>query len=106
MGGIEPYRLQQLSVDDSWSIFKSHAFRDGDCSAHPKLEVIGRDIVKKLKGLPLASKALGSLLFCKTDEEEWKDILRSDIWELQAEKNNIMPALRLSYNHLPPHLKQ
>lgn len=106
MGGIEPYRLQQLSVDDSWSIFKSHAFRDGDCSAHPKLEVIGRDIVKKLKGLPLASKALGSLLFCKTDEEEWKDILRNDIWELQAEKNNIMPALRLSYNHLPPHLKQ
>nr|CAB3478625.1 unnamed protein product [Digitaria exilis] len=35
MGGIEPYRLQQLSDDDSWSVFKSHAFRDSDCSAHP-----------------------------------------------------------------------
>ncbi|CAL5005469.1 unnamed protein product [Urochloa decumbens] len=106
MGGIEPYRLQQLSDDDSWSVFKSHAFRDGDCSTHPHLEVIGRDIVKKLKGLPLASKALGSLLFCKTDEEEWKDILRNDIWELPAGKNNILPALRISYNHLPPYLKQ
>ncbi|GJN17405.1 hypothetical protein PR202_gb04467 [Eleusine coracana subsp. coracana] len=93
--------------DDSWSVFKSHAFRDGDCSStYPQLELIGREIVKKLKGLPLASKALGSLLFCKTDEEDWKDILRNDIWELPAEKNNILPALRLSYNHLPPHLKQ
>ncbi|XP_062207184.1 putative disease resistance protein RGA1 [Phragmites australis] len=106
MGGIEPYKLQQLSDDDSWSVFKSYAFRDGDCSTYPQLEVIGREIVKKLQGLPLASKALGSLLFCKTDEEEWKDILRNDIWELTAEKNNILPALRLSYNHLPPHLKQ
>ncbi|PUZ54311.1 hypothetical protein GQ55_5G121100 [Panicum hallii var. hallii] len=106
MGGIEPYKLQQLSDDDSWSVFKNHAFRHGDCSTHPQLEVIGRDIVKKLKGLPLASKALGSLLFCITDEEEWKHILRNDIWELSAERNNILPALRLSYNHLPAHLKQ
>ncbi|KAK3162237.1 hypothetical protein QOZ80_1BG0087220 [Eleusine coracana subsp. coracana] len=106
MGGIEPYKLQQLSDDDSWSVFKSHAFRDGDCSTYPQLELIGREIVKKLKGLPLASKALGSLLFCKTDEEDWKDIIRNDIWELPAEKNSILPALRLSYNHLPPHLKQ
>uniref|UniRef100_J3L524 Uncharacterized protein n=1 Tax=Oryza brachyantha TaxID=4533 RepID=J3L524_ORYBR len=106
MGGIEPYKLQKLSDEDSWSVLRSHAFRDGDCSAHPELEAIGREIVKKLKGLPLASKALGSLLFCKADEEEWKDILRNDIWELPADKNNILPALRLSYNHLPPHLKQ
>lgn len=106
MGGNEAYKLQQLSDDDSWSVFKSHAFRDGDCSTYPQLEMIGREIVKKLKGLPLASKALGSLLFCKADEEEWKDILRNDIWELPADRNNILPALRLSYNHLPPHLKQ
>lgn len=106
MGGIEPYKLQQLSDDDSWSVFKSHAFRDGDCSTYPQLEVIGRKIVKKLKGLPLASKALGSLLFCKADEAEWNDILRNDIWELPAETNSILPALRLSYNRLPPHLKQ
>ncbi|KAL6853802.1 hypothetical protein ACP4OV_019831 [Aristida adscensionis] len=105
MGGIEPYKLQQLSDDDSWSVFKSHAFRDGDCTAYPQLEVIGRKIVEKLKGLPLASKALGSLLFCKEEEDEWKGILRNNIWEL-SEENNILPALRLSYNHLPPHLKQ
>ncbi|KAL6614308.1 hypothetical protein ACP70R_036578 [Stipagrostis hirtigluma subsp. patula] len=104
MGGLEPYKLKQLSDDDSWSVFKTHAFRDGDCSAYPQLEVIGRKIVEKLKGLPLASKALGSLLFCKVDEDEWKDILKNDIWEISAE-NNILPALRLSYNHLP-HLKQ
>jgi hypothetical protein len=57
MGGIEPYKLQQLSDDDNWSVFKSHVFRDGDSSTYPQLELIGREIVKKLKGLPLASKA-------------------------------------------------
>jgi hypothetical protein len=106
MGGIEPYKLQQLSDDDNWSIFKSHAFRDGDSSTYPQLELIGREIVKKPKGLPLASKAWGSLLFCKADEQEWKEILRNDIWELPEERNNVLPALLLSYNHLPLHLKQ
>ncbi|CAD6229416.1 unnamed protein product [Miscanthus lutarioriparius] len=86
MGGIEPYKVQQLSDDDSWSVFKNHAFRDGDCSTYPQLEVIGRDIVKKLKGLPLSSKALGSLLFCKTDEEEWKGILRNDCDQCEHER--------------------
>lgn len=106
MGGIPPYRIQQLSDEDCWELFKRCAFLDGDCSAQPRLEGIGKEMVKKLKGLPLASKALGSLLYSKLDEEEWKEILKSEIWELTPDKNNILPALTLSYKHLPSHLKQ
>ncbi|PHT35260.1 hypothetical protein CQW23_27060 [Capsicum baccatum] len=36
--------------------------------------------------------------------DEWKDILRSEIWEQNL--NGILPALMLSYNDLPAHLKQ
>ncbi|KAL6610413.1 hypothetical protein ACP70R_040382 [Stipagrostis hirtigluma subsp. patula] len=106
MGGMTPYHLKRLSDNDCWQLFKNHAFLDGDSSAHPKLEIIGKDIVKKLKGLPLAAKAIGSLLRATDTEDEWKNILKSEIWELPSDKNNILPALRLSYSHLPAILRQ
>ncbi|PUZ65429.1 hypothetical protein GQ55_3G222000 [Panicum hallii var. hallii] len=106
MGGMTPYHLKQLSDNDCWQLFKNHAFVDGDSSAHPQLEIIGKDIVKKLKGLPLAAKAIGSLLCTRHTEDDWKNILQSEIWELPSDKNNILPALRLSYSHLPAILKQ
>uniref|UniRef100_A0A0D9WI38 Uncharacterized protein n=1 Tax=Leersia perrieri TaxID=77586 RepID=A0A0D9WI38_9ORYZ len=106
MGGVTPYYLKQLSYDDCWHLFRSYAFIDGDSSAHPNLEMIGKKIVHKLKGLPLATKTLGSLLCAKDNEDDWKNILDSDILELPSDKNNILPALRLSYNHLPPTLKR
>lgn len=105
MGGLNPYRLEQLSDDDCWELFKNYAFVDGDSSLHPNLEEIGKEIVKKLKGLPLAAKTVGSLLYSKLDDKVWKNILKSEIWEL-PDKTNTLPALRLSYKHLPPHLKQ
>ncbi|KAG5578431.1 hypothetical protein H5410_058565 [Solanum commersonii] len=64
-----------------------------DPKEHPELEEIGKQIAGKCKGLPLALKALA-------------DILRSEIWELPSCSNGILPALMLSYNDLPAHLKQ
>lgn len=106
MGGMTPYYLNQLSDSDCWYLFRSYAFIDGNSSAHPNLEIIGMEIVKKLKGLPLAAKAIGSLLCSQDTEEDWRNVSRSEIWELPTDKNNILPALRLSYNHLPAILKR
>lgn len=106
MGALPPYHLTRLSDEDCWNLFRNCAFVNGSSSGYPKLEEIGKEIVKKLKGLPLAARALGSLLYAKTDEEDWKAILRSKIWEVPSDKNDILPALRLSYKHLTPHLKQ
>uniref|UniRef100_A0A8R7K270 NB-ARC domain-containing protein n=1 Tax=Triticum urartu TaxID=4572 RepID=A0A8R7K270_TRIUA len=106
MGGMAPYYLDQLSDNDCWYLFRSYAFVDGNSIEHQNLVRIGMEIVKKLKGLPLAAKAIGSLLYSKDTEDDGENVLRSEIWELPSDQNNILPALRLSYNHFPPVLKR
>ncbi|GMQ09403.1 hypothetical protein CsSME_00052794 [Camellia sinensis var. sinensis] len=106
MQTVPIHRLQQLSDEDCWKLFAKHAFEKGDCGAHPNLERIGKEIVKKCKGLPLAAKTLAGLLRSKRDVEDWNNILKSGIWDLPKEKSNILPALKLSYHYLPSHLKR
>eukprot|EP00257_Ricinus_communis_P027704 XP_025015118.1 LOW QUALITY PROTEIN: putative disease resistance protein RGA3 [Ricinus communis] len=98
------HHIGRLSDDDSWSLFEQRAFGLGSKEEHAHLETIGRAIVKKCGGVPLAIKAMGSLMRLKRKESEWLSVKESEIWELPDE--NVLPALRLSYNHLAPHLKQ
>ncbi|XP_057744581.1 putative disease resistance RPP13-like protein 1 [Arachis stenosperma] len=100
-----PYFLKGLSEDYCWSVFANNAsFPESNGSA--ALEEIGRKIVKKCDGLPLAAETLGRLLRTKHDVEEWDKILISDIWGFSVEKSKIIPALLISYFHLPPYLKR
>ncbi|KAK9921777.1 hypothetical protein M0R45_030274 [Rubus argutus] len=73
---------------------------------HSHLFEIGKKIVEKCGGLPLVVKTLGSQLYSKTDEREWKLVRDSELWELEREgEGHILPALRLSYSQLPSYLK-
>ena len=63
MRSIGIHHLGRLSPEDWWSLFSKHAFENGDSSPHPKLEEIGKEIVKRCEGLPLAAKTLGSALY-------------------------------------------
>ncbi|XP_028095778.1 putative disease resistance RPP13-like protein 1 isoform X1 [Camellia sinensis] len=105
MRAVELHYIEVLSDDDCWSLFSRHAFENRSIDANPNLVSIGKKIVKKCKGLPLAARTLGGLLHCKEQDEEWEDVLHSKIWDLPQE-SDILPALRLSYHHLPSHLKQ
>ncbi|XVF30648.1 hypothetical protein REPUB_Repub16aG0076400 [Reevesia pubescens] len=104
-----PYRLEFLPEEECWSLFKKIAFKD--CNSlggrQKELEDIGRKIVEKCNGLPLAVKAMGGLLRGNVDVNKWKQILRHSIWELEQNPNRpeILPALKLSYDHLPSYLK-
>ena len=102
---VETFSLEQLSDEECWLLFEKHAFINGKAGEDPILEDIGRQIVHKCKGLPLAAKTLGGLLRCEQDPKEWRMILKSYIWNLPKEKGCILPALRLSYHYLPSHLK-
>ncbi|CAL2272380.1 unnamed protein product [Prunus armeniaca] len=99
--------LKFLSFKDCLSLFVECAFKEGSDKDYPKLFEMGEAIVRKCGGVPLAVKTLGSQLYSKTDEREWKLVRDSEIWELKQEDGgHILPALRLSYTRLPPHLRQ
>nr|XP_029124147.1 putative disease resistance protein RGA3 [Elaeis guineensis] len=105
MGTLPTYHLLYLTEDDSWTLFRKRAFEEG-AEVPPTLEKIGKEIVKKFGGLPLAVKTLGSLMHSKSEEKEWLSVRDSEIWKMQVGEDGILPALRLSYTHLPSHLKQ
>ena len=77
------YLLQCLSEEDSLSLFVKYAFEDGDEKKHPQLLEIGKEIIKRCGGLPLAVKTLGSSLFSRVDKKEWESIRDSEIWSLK-----------------------
>ncbi|KAJ1375286.1 Virus X resistance protein-like, coiled-coil domain [Sesbania bispinosa] len=104
MGTMAPHELSMLSDNDCWELFKQRAFQPNEVERE-ELVVIGKEIVKKCGGVPLAAKALGSLLRCKREEKEWLYVKKSKLWSLQGE-DSVMPALRLSYLNLPVKLRQ
>ncbi|CAK9183585.1 unnamed protein product [Ilex paraguariensis] len=105
MGSVPAYNPKVLGDDDCLSLLAQHALCTSNFGAHPNLEEIGLAIMKKCGGLPLAAKTLGGILRSKRSSNEWKDVLDSEIWDLPEDQSGILPALRLSYHHLPSQLK-
>ncbi|WMV43252.1 hypothetical protein MTR67_036637 [Solanum verrucosum] len=105
MGTLQPYELSNLSQEDCWLLFIQRAFRHQE-EISPNFVAIGKEIVKKSGGVPLAAKTLGGLLRFKREEREWEHVRDSEIWNLPQDERSIMPALRLSYHHLPLDLRQ
>ncbi|KAM3396897.1 putative disease resistance RPP13-like protein 1 [Capsicum galapagoense] len=102
--GNKQISMDILSSEVSWSLFERHAFENMNPKKHLELQEIGKQIAAKCKGLPLALKTLAGMLRTTSEVEGWKRVLRSEIWELPD--NDIVPALMLSYNDLPLHLKR
>ncbi|KAM3397284.1 putative disease resistance protein RGA3 [Capsicum galapagoense] len=100
MGTLRPYKLSNLSEDHCWLLFRQRAFRNQE-EISPSLEAIGKKIVKKCGGVPLAAKTLGGLLRSKKEVRQWENVRDSEIWNLPQDENSILPALRLSCHHLP-----
>ncbi|TXG74963.1 hypothetical protein ES288_1Z029200v1 [Gossypium darwinii] len=73
---------------------------------HLQFKEIGEKIVRRCNGLPLAAKAIGSMLRTIEYHGKWERICESEIWNLPEEQCGIIPALRLSYHHLPSNLKR
>ncbi|KAL8532070.1 hypothetical protein ACS0TY_008616 [Phlomoides rotata] len=87
------HRINYLSEDDSWALFKQRAFSNEE--GEDNFIAIGKVIVKKCGGVPLAIKALGSLMRLKSHEREWIAVKESEMWNLSDDENAILPALRI-----------
>lgn len=63
------HRLKGLSENYCWCLFKRCAFSSGE-DRFSNLLAIGKQILMKCGGVPLAAKTLGSLLRFKREENE------------------------------------
>ncbi|KAJ4968467.1 hypothetical protein NE237_015168 [Protea cynaroides] len=99
------YCLGMLSEQECWSLFCQRALSNGGPQDTPTLVEIGKRIVNKCGGLPLAVKDLGSLMYNKKREQEWRSAEEGEIWNLLKD-SRIIPILKSSYDHLPSHLKR
>ncbi|KAK2995764.1 hypothetical protein RJ640_012226 [Escallonia rubra] len=98
----DPYPLKHLSDDDSWIMFKQKAFANGGAVETSDLVEIGREIVEKCRGVPLAIKVVGGLMYSKKSRDDWLSVQGNQLCELPAtETGEIWPILKLSYDHLP-----
>ncbi|XP_062117721.1 putative disease resistance RPP13-like protein 1 [Humulus lupulus] len=105
MGTTGSCHLNVLKEEACFKLFVKLVFDNEEFAADSDLGRICKELVKKCKGLPLAVKAIASLLRF-TNVKEWKRIAKSDIFYLPVGEKNILPALRLSYHYLPSHLKR
>ncbi|XP_011011365.1 PREDICTED: disease resistance protein RGA2-like isoform X2 [Populus euphratica] len=104
MGTVPAYNLSHLGKEDCLLLFCKCAFKEGQMALYPNLIGIGKEIVAKCKQVPLAVINLGTQLYGKIDETEWKSVRDSEKWE--EEGDVILPALKISYQRLPTHLKR
>ncbi|GJM88599.1 hypothetical protein PR202_ga04677 [Eleusine coracana subsp. coracana] len=93
--------LDGLRSCDCWLLLKEAAFGVETVDFPPYLQEIGRAISAKLKGLPLAAKALGQMLKNTTSLQKWREVLNTEICD-----NIIISSLQLNYQHLPGHLQR
>ncbi|XP_060675792.1 protein RECOGNITION OF PERONOSPORA PARASITICA 7-like [Ziziphus jujuba] len=108
-----PIEPPLLTLEESWELLQRKAFPRnivGDRCYPPEYEKLGKKMVKKCGGLPLAVVVLGGLLSTKSSLDEWKKVLRDvnshlNKVESRQEYEGVNEILALSYHELPYNLK-
>ncbi|KAJ3677321.1 hypothetical protein LUZ60_003045 [Juncus effusus] len=99
------YHLSCLSDYKCWLVC-NQVLEDPLHNLSPDLLPIGLKIAAKCKGLPLAAKAVGGLLRKSINVDHWTNVLESDMWSSGNLLDQILPAMRVSYDHLQLTLKR
>ncbi|KAF8671268.1 hypothetical protein HU200_049974 [Digitaria exilis] len=107
LGSRDEIDLPFLSLDNSWQLFQQSLVIPAEGLGLEFVEV-GKEIVKKCGGVPLAIKALAGVLRGKEWMEEWKSKRDSNLLDVEGEEHSVSVSacLGLSYFHLSPRLKE
>ncbi|KAG6424263.1 hypothetical protein SASPL_114678 [Salvia splendens] len=98
------HKMKLLDPEKSWELFLKKAFINNTNGTCPEeLESIGRQILEKCDGLPLAISVVGGLVVDTQDRSIWQHVL--DQINSNNLKNNLPNILGLSYQNLSPQLK-
>ncbi|XP_044950183.1 putative disease resistance protein RGA3 [Hordeum vulgare subsp. vulgare] len=105
MGTLETHELPHLTEEHSWELFSKKAFKE-NVREQAELMSIGKRIVSKCKGDPLALSAMGGLMSSKARAWEWEAVAESNVGDSVAGKQEVISILELSYRHLSSEMKQ
>ncbi|KAL1146475.1 hypothetical protein V6Z11_A11G376000 [Gossypium hirsutum] len=102
----QPHVLKGLSDDDAWSLFKEIAFeqRSTDSTSLEFVE-IGKQILERCGGVPLVIRTIAGKLSFKNSKNDWLSFKDNELARISQNGGEILPTLKLSYDHLPYHLK-
>ncbi|WVZ54679.1 hypothetical protein U9M48_005443 [Paspalum notatum var. saurae] len=104
VGSTDPMKLTLLSEPSSWQLFmESYGMAANNLAS--EFLMVGKDIVDKCGGVPLAIKVLAGVLRAKERIDQWKAMRDSNLLYVEGEEDRVAACLRLSYFHLPSHLK-
>ncbi|KAB1227644.1 putative disease resistance protein RGA4 [Morella rubra] len=82
---------------------KQMVFRNRTEPESSTIIAIGKEIVKECQGVPLVIRTIGRLLHSKESEKGWSSFLTNELPRVKGK--HILETLKLSYHHLPSHLK-
>nr|CAD1843711.1 unnamed protein product [Ananas comosus var. bracteatus] len=107
MGAKHIHRVGKMTVDSGWELLCKKTYLEEEGEDAQSLRSVGVQIVNKCGGLPLAIKVIAGVLATKEkSRKEWEKVLRSNAWSMSELPEEFRGALYLSYDDLPPHLKQ
>ncbi|XP_015882285.3 putative disease resistance protein RGA3 [Ziziphus jujuba] len=101
------YGLKVKDKEKSWALFKKITLKQGqELSISSSVLKIGMHIVDRCGGIPFAIITIGGSLHLKNSETEWSSFLEKELSKIPQTEDDIIPTLKLSYDHLPSSLKQ
>ncbi|KAI5002009.1 hypothetical protein ZWY2020_026659 [Hordeum vulgare] len=93
-----------LQEDDAWQLFTEKVSQK-TLSSSPRIETLAKELVKELKGLPLALIVIGKAMYPKTDPIEWEYAIQHMQRSCCDKDNplsieNVFGQLKFSYDNL------